>query len=40
MNQTKYADIINRPPVRPPARDAQPPSARAAQFAPFAALKS
>lgn len=35
----KYADIINRAPVRPRGRQPQPTMARAAQFAPFAALK-
>lgn len=36
---TKYADIINRAPVRPHGRQPQPRMARAAQFAPFAAVK-
>lgn len=40
MNSSKYADIITRPPVRPHDRVPQSPSARAAQFAPFAALKT
>lgn len=39
MTTEKYADIIALPYVRPRSRQPQPPSARAAQFAPFAALK-
>lgn len=35
----KYLDIINHAPVRPRGRQPQPLTSRAAQFAPFAALK-
>lgn len=39
MTSEKYTDILYHQPVRPKRHTQLPANARAAQFAPFAALK-